>query len=444
MAGMKDIAVQSSMPKEPNHEEWVESIINCRGAHQANQSQTEKPPRINRISQMLRDTYDYGKYYEPRFVSIGPYHYGNPKLQEGQNLKPIIANKFVSNDRQQLQALYEKLFEKIEEVKECYGENLNSKFDKEKLAEMMLLDGCFILYYIKCVLREKIYKRSLAMKSHVIAFVRRDLILLENQLPFFVLGVLMDNSKILKKDQWMQNINVFIQNNTMTPQNKEWKELQPLNYDMERPATHLLELLHRRMVSPIYYMYTQSKPVRFTFHGLKELTAVGIQLKPANTGQLTEIDYDSSTATLKIPSITVDESTKSKLLNLIAYEMCPDAQSDLVFTTYTCFMDSLIDNPEDVKKLRSQKILQNCLHSDHYVAQIFNEIGANLVSIPYFYKYENLWEKIQKDYEDKKRRYMAEFRAEYLVSFWTDKPDSSVDPALVPSSSRFVDLNQDL
>ncbi|KAA8516938.1 hypothetical protein F0562_017244 [Nyssa sinensis] len=418
MAGMKDIAVQSSMPKEPNHE-WVESIINCRGAHQANQSQTEKPPQINGISQMLRDTYDFGKYYEPRFVSIGPNHYGSPKLQEGQNFKPIIANKFVSNDRQQLQALYEKLFERMEEVKECYGENLKSKFDKEKLAEIMLLDGCFILYYIKCVQGGKIYKHNLEMKSHVIAFVQRDLFLLENQLPFFVLGVLMDNSKILEKDQWMQNINVFIQNNTMAPQNKEWKELQPLNYDMERPATHLLELLHQRMVSPIYYMYTRPNTVRFTFRGLTELTAVGIQLKPANKGHLTEIDYDSSTATLKIPSITVDESTKSKLLNLIAYEMCPDAQSDLVFTNYTCFMDLLIDNPEDVKKLRSQQILQNCLHSDHDVAQIFNEIGANLVSIPYCYKYEILLKNIQRDYEDKKRRYMAEFRAEHCKNPWT-------------------------
>uniref|UniRef100_A0A5B7B9X5 Uncharacterized protein n=1 Tax=Davidia involucrata TaxID=16924 RepID=A0A5B7B9X5_DAVIN len=418
-----DGATQSSMTKEPNicHEKWSESIINSEGADGESQSQTEKPPRIRRVPQMLRDTKDFEKYYEPRFVSIGPCHYGKPELQQGENLKPLIANKFVSNDRQQLEDLYKKLLKNIKEVRECYDEKLKSELDDQKLAEMMLLDGCFVLYYIKCVAEEKIYISQLKMKSHVITFVRQDLFLLENQLPFFVLEVLMKNSrKTLTEDQWMQKINVFIQKNIMAPQNTELKEVQTL------PPAHLLELLHRRMVPPRCYIYTQSKSVRFAFRSLKELTTVGIQLEPIETDHVTEIGYDRSI--LKIPCITVDESTRSKLLNLMAYEMCPDTPGELEFTTYVFFMNSFIDNADDVKELRSAKILQqNCLHSDDDVAQLFNDIGANLGSIPFTYNYETFTKKIQYDYEEKKkrydndkmRRYMEDFLAQYFKNPWT-------------------------
>ena len=47
--------------------------------------------------------------------------------------------------------------------------------------------------------------------------------------------------------------------------------------------------------------------------------------------------------------------------------------------THISFLDSLIDEANDVKMLRKAGILYNCLGSDEHVAKLFNEIGTDLV-----------------------------------------------------------------
>ena len=56
--------------------------------------------------------------------------------------------------------------------------------------------------------------------------------------------------------------------------------------------------------------------------------------------------------------------------------MCLDFQNDSAITSYISFLDSLIDEANDVKMLRKAGILYNCLGSDEEVARVFNEIGT--------------------------------------------------------------------
>uniref|UniRef100_A0A5B7CAH4 Uncharacterized protein n=1 Tax=Davidia involucrata TaxID=16924 RepID=A0A5B7CAH4_DAVIN len=440
-----------------SHGNWVESIMNVQGSSTSNQSETKKPRRIQRVSEMLRETKDFEKYCAPRVVSIGPYHckvrkegyYQNHKLQLVQKLKVKMANKFVSNNQQKLEGLYKKLFEKIKEVRECYEENSTKDFSEEALARMMLMDGCFILYYIKSVIedekKEEENEKELEMKSHHTAFVQQDLFLLENQLPFLVLDVLMNNSKT-PKDEWMKKINMFIDHNVMAPPQNQKSKQRCCNFmmqarykeeklvgDMEADASskkldnkveevispaHLLELLHQKLVGDMEA--ETCHPKHYTFRNVKELTEVGIHLKPSETNCLTKISYESCGmyGSLILPPITVDESTKAKFLNLIAYEMCPDAPNDFQWvTSYVCFLDSLIDHPEDVKLLRSAKILNNCLGSDDEVADLFNQIAIDLVPHPCAYSFVK--GEIQKHYDDKGKTYMAQLKHQYFKNPWT-------------------------
>ncbi|KAG5062362.1 hypothetical protein JHK85_003545 [Glycine max] len=81
----------------------------------------------------------------------------------------------------------------------------------------------------------------------------------------------------------------------------------------------------------------------------------------------------------KLPEIVVDDTTAATVLNLIAYEMCPDFENDYGICSYVSFLDSLIDHPDDVKALRSEQILLNSLGSDEKVANLFNTISTDLV-----------------------------------------------------------------
>lgn len=58
----------------------------------------------------------------------------------------------------------------------------------EQVARMMFLDGCFILYFLQCYADFDMNKME--MRHDTIALVERDLLLLENQLPFPVLQTL--------------------------------------------------------------------------------------------------------------------------------------------------------------------------------------------------------------------------------------------------------------
>lgn len=77
----------------------------------------------------------------------------------------------------------------------------------------------------------------------------------------------------------------------------------------------------------------------------------------------------------------MNELTGPKLLNLMAYEMCPDNRwTKYEVSSYLVLLDFLIDNEEDVKHLKSAHILQNYLSCDADAAQLFNStIGAHLV-----------------------------------------------------------------
>ncbi len=67
------------------------------------------------------------------------------------------------------------------------------------------------------------------------------------------------------------------------------------------------------------------------------------------------------------------------VLSLASYESCPDFLNDKEVTSYICFLDSLIDHPDDVKLLREAGIIINLFGSDQEIAQLFTGLGNELV-----------------------------------------------------------------
>ncbi|KAM3342204.1 hypothetical protein P3S68_027170 [Capsicum galapagoense] len=179
-------------------------------------------PKIQKVPKNLREIESNVRYYEPLVVSIGPFHCGKPELQLMEKHKELLAVQFADQDSTKkrpegvfpwlsinsvsIDELYEKVKNIMPNVRECYNDELIKEYSHEEFAQMMLLDGCFILQYFHCNVTSN-YK-ELKMKSHDIAFIRRDLFLLENQLPFEVLQVLM--SCKFKNNEGMGMIKKFI------------------------------------------------------------------------------------------------------------------------------------------------------------------------------------------------------------------------------------------
>ncbi|CAL2243580.1 unnamed protein product [Prunus armeniaca] len=91
------------------------------------------------------------------------------------------------------------IYDLDEKVRGCYSEKIDH-IDKNVLAEIMLLDGCFILelflsydQYLNMKLEDE--SDPIFNSAWMIAALRHDLILLENQILFFILKSLYDAMK---------------------------------------------------------------------------------------------------------------------------------------------------------------------------------------------------------------------------------------------------------
>ena len=127
------------------------------------------------------------KCYSPLAVSIGPYHYSDreAKLKQVERLKVPMMLKFVNNGGTTIEDLYLGVKEVLKNARGCYSENLTEHFNDEEFNKMMFIDGCFILQFMHCLNGEN--DQELKMSDQQIFHVKRDLLLLENQLPFAVL-----------------------------------------------------------------------------------------------------------------------------------------------------------------------------------------------------------------------------------------------------------------
>ncbi|CAL5420719.1 unnamed protein product [Camellia sinensis] len=320
----------------------------------------------------------------------------------------------------------------VDEARKCYAEGLTERFNDEEFSQMMFLDGCFTLQYIYSIVNES--QRVLKIIHHA-PLVRRDLFLLENQLPFIVLQVPMRlrfenhdgenmitvfikrvRGKSVVRVGLIEQIKTFFDNHVWGLVHHETQQKN----SNDEPPIHHLELIRRQYIDPT--AFTIGRYITcgwYSRRSTKDFKSVGIQFKPSKTYQLTDIDFNPTCTSgiLKLPPMIIDDTTKSIFLNLAAYEACPDRVTDFGVTSYICFMDSLIDHAEDVKVLRSKGILLNFLGSDQHVADIFNEIATELVPSPH--AYVEVKTRIEKHHRNNMKIWMAEWHHTYFRSPWT-------------------------
>ncbi|KAF5772144.1 hypothetical protein HanXRQr2_Chr13g0573371 [Helianthus annuus] len=405
-------------------ERWViESITNANAA---------PPPtaRIPLVPRMVRAAHDYEKHFFPKVVSIGPHHFGNYNLELVEQLKPVFTMKLLS-EKETLRSLYKKLGdpEMVKQLRSFYEENSTTMLSNKEFTKMMMQDSCFILYYIQYIFCGK-PEDCPELKSHQVVFVHQDFFLLENQIPFKVLNEVINLLKIDSSNKFKpfiyENIlssgklkRTWLESILRIQKNQTCREEPDLELTGHNEPDHILHLLHRTITKVEFRGGNLQSSYRCTFRNVNELANVGVHFKPSNTKSLAHVKFSKRrwwSANVELPPITVDDSTKPMLLNLIAYEMCSCDASDAWVTSYICLLDSLIDNPEDVKALRKAGILENSLGGDNEVTKLFNEIGTDLV--PNSFAYMEAKMNIQKHYDSRKNTLISELMHEYVKSPW--------------------------
>lgn len=148
---------------------------------------------IFKVPKHLHDHDFDEKLYEPQVVSIGPYHRGKAHLKPMEDIKLDYLLKLTGNES--VQNLMEKLREKEQMARECYVGSVHH-INQDEFIEMMLLDGCFVIQVMREAMLSETQDENLPyLTRFTLERTKRDLLLLENQLPFFILVDLFDATK---------------------------------------------------------------------------------------------------------------------------------------------------------------------------------------------------------------------------------------------------------
>jgi hypothetical protein len=193
-------------------------------------------------------------WYRPRVVSIGPYYYDDKELDG--NYKYQCLGYFLSRTRAKgigLEDYIKKLHPLEGRARACYSEKID--LNSAEFLEMMVVDASFIL--------ELFYKfqdpgpletdEPLAPLKWRLQYFYVDLLLFQNQIPFFVLQELFDIAK-MPGDPSLYLLALRFFNNVMRTPKKVIKscakDLERIYADPEKLPLHLLDLVRSSLIRP--------------------------------------------------------------------------------------------------------------------------------------------------------------------------------------------------
>ncbi|KAJ9559047.1 hypothetical protein OSB04_013661 [Centaurea solstitialis] len=319
-----------------------------------------------------------GNSYQPHIVSIGPFHHGQPHLRMIEEHKWRFLRQLLNRTQTKGMVLkdYLKAVQKLEvEARECYSETI--PYGTDEFVEMMVLDGCFLVELFRKFNGQTIKFDEfdpLNTMSWVIPFFLRDLIRLENQIPFFVLECLFDLTKISGDDDSCSTLATLA--------------LGFFDFDLQRGTNildkyadvkpkHLLDLL-RSSFLPEEIEHSKKPDGRLPshiIHTISKLRRAGIKLKPGKAESFLVVNFEHGV--IHMPTITIDDFMSTFLLNSVAFEQCHSGCSNH-FNTYVTLLDYLINTSKDVGYLCESNIIENYLGTDAEVATFINNIGKDI------------------------------------------------------------------
>ncbi|KAL7265502.1 hypothetical protein ACSBR1_003305 [Camellia fascicularis] len=197
--------------------------------------------------------------------------------------------------------------------------------------------------------------------------IKHDLLLLENQLPFFVLEDLFDLT-VATIPNHLPSLSHYLLSyfgNIMNPSEQggknDWKP------KICEGVSHILHFLYNQ------YRQQEGRP------------------EQQDSPKTDVNNYDSIPPALELEyaGVKFEVSTKTETLlrNLIAFEQCYTGldrntghdRLDFYFTSYATLMDRLVDNKNDVKVLEKAGVIRSCLGEREKASDLFNSLCKEIV-----------------------------------------------------------------
>ncbi|KAI3834808.1 hypothetical protein MKW92_007622 [Papaver armeniacum] len=332
----------------------------------------------NKIHDIPLDTRERNpRAFVPRYVSMGPQHYGKPQLDRMHVDKMRALRHFVKRGRLPIEAYLEALMEVVTPCRESYGQLEEQWQDENRFVLLMLIDGVFLLEFLSVTRgnqNNSDYATTDPIFGHqghnlIYEAVMQDLLMVENQVPYLVLSTLLSISEGLPE----QSIHSIL----------SWMMFAP---DID-PGLHFLDMYLKGLLAEGQRAEVEEEEWEEEEEddqqqedGIENISASKLYkhgVRFVGVQSYKKITFDKNTTTLILATIHITKQNISKMLNMIAFERREGTSKDL--NSYINLVDSLVQSPKDVNLLRSQGIIVNSSSSDETVMDLIKEITKDAV-----------------------------------------------------------------
>ncbi|KAI3985787.1 hypothetical protein MKX01_026573 [Papaver californicum] len=261
------------------------------------------------------------KAYEPQVVSIGPYHHGKPHLNPMEVLKKRALVHFVKRSYVPLETYVSELMKVVDELKLSYAQLEHEWIhDDHKFIELMIVS---IDDYARSDPMFSFHGKTVNYDSAI-----KDLLTVENQIPYLVLTTLLSVARP-KEDSHEIISHMMLCHN-------------------EGPRRHILDRYAQRVLEA------------------PDLE-IGYLLGTQHPSYITNLESNSK-SNPPLPPIMIHDDHQNPFLNMRAFEVW--VSKDLKFHSFIYLIKTLVKSVKDVMLLRYQGIIVGPLDQEAVLKSI--------------------------------------------------------------------------
>ncbi|KAF6166887.1 hypothetical protein GIB67_020321 [Kingdonia uniflora] len=351
---------------------------------------------IYRAPKCLREVKEEA--YEPKIISFGPFHKGKKSLQAMEEHKTWYIHDFLSQSPEScLEDMIKAIKELEGDARDCYDEPIDMTSDEfVKMRNFGVHET----------------PDGISRTPWMYGTIERDMLLLENQLPFFVLESLFNITRHPSVGSVSLSVMVlaFFQGTFST--------LSSVLVNPEiKGKHHILELIHSHILSSSPEIDNEASDGLVSIPSAFDLCESGVQFKKKVTKEysVSNITF-SDEGRFEIPPLDFYPITESFIYNLIALEHCDHYYYKNWVTSYVCLLDFIINTEKDVRLLCRKEIISNNMGSDEDLALIINKLASGAYTAFY---YAELCKRVNSYHRKDINRWRASLKRNYFSSPWT-------------------------
>jgi hypothetical protein len=309
-----------------------------------------------------------------------------------------------------MEKMWNTIKDEEENIRRCYEDGSHKVAENYRFVKMVLLDAVFILEYL---LRNKDSKKygddSLLRRNGLRFRIRQDLLLLENQLPFFILEKLY---ALLEEGEGNYTSFLELASKYLNRYNADACKL---NYnELDQPMILHFTALVRSSLSVNHPPPRSDEPI-VKFYSATKLHEAAINFKEFRNECLLNVKFSSTKGELRIPRLRIDHHTELLFGNLIALEQCLCKGEDQYICHYVKLLNILVAKPKDVDLLIKNKIID----TDRDGASVKNLIDRLSAETSEEYSiYYSLYKQLDQHYQNSWLKNSAYFREVYFGNLW--------------------------